>query len=127
MSKAAIKTAAAAVAATMKTITTKTPGKTEVNYRLTTRSVRLVSKSYGLGTDNMFAVSFDTEGSKNFVPVRFSKDGALPEKDRYLAMLLEDEHTISWSRPIDLLLEHLCSIMLSKYSESISKSACLMR
>jgi hypothetical protein len=84
-------------------------------------SVHLVSKSYGLGTNNKFAVSYDTEGSLNFVLVQFYINGVLPEKGRYLATLSEGGYTIRWSRPVNLFLftmEDLCSSMGSKYLES---------
>jgi hypothetical protein len=80
-----------------------------------------VSESYGLGTNNKFAVSYNTKGSMDFILVSFHVNGALPKKCGYLAMLLEDGFTLRWSRPIDLflfLMEHLHSIMGSKYSES---------
>ncbi len=121
MSKAAIKTSAAATAATMKTATTKTTGETMSNYHLTTPSVRLVLKRYGLSTNNKFAMSFDTKGSTNIVLIQFSVNSVLPEKGGYLAMMLEDGHAIRWSRPINSFLftiEHLCSILGRKNLES---------
>jgi hypothetical protein len=119
MSKAATKTStAAAAAAAKKTATAKMPGKTEANYCLTAPSVRLVSKSCGLGTGDKFAMSYDTEGSTDFVLAQFYINGALPEKGGYLATLSEDGHTIRGSQPIDLFLftmEHLHPTMGSKY------------
>jgi hypothetical protein len=64
MSKAAIKMSTAATAATAKkTATAKTTSKTGVDYRLMAPSICLVSKVYGLRTNNKFAMSFDTEGT----------------------------------------------------------------
>jgi hypothetical protein len=120
MSKAATKTAAAATTA-KKTATAKMAGKTEANYLSIAPSVHQVLKSYGLGTNNKFAVSYDTKGTTDFVLFSFYVNGALPKKGRYLATLLEDGYTLSWSSPIDsflFMMEHLCSIMGSKYSES---------
>jgi hypothetical protein len=120
MSKATTKTSAAAAAA-KKTATAKMTGKTEADYCLMAPSVHLVLKCYGLGTDDKFAVSFDTKGLTNFVLVQFYMNDALPEKGRCLTTLLDDSHTIKWSRPIDLFIftmEHLCSISMgSKYLE----------
>jgi hypothetical protein len=76
-----------------------------------------VSKIYGLRTNNKFAMSFNTKGSTNFFLVQFYVNSTLPKKGRYLALLLQDSHTIRWSCPVDLFLftiEHLCSIMGSK-------------
>jgi hypothetical protein len=113
MSKAAkMVAAAAAAAAAKKTTTVKTTSKTVANYLSTVASVRPVSKSYGLGTNNKFAVSYDTKGTTNFVLVSFGG---------YLAMLSGNGFTLRWSRPINSFLfsmEHLCSIIGSKYLES---------
>jgi hypothetical protein len=123
MAVATAKTAAiaAAAAAATKTATAYTTGKNEDNYLLMTLSIRPVLKSYGLGTNDKFAVSFDTKGMTNFVFISFYVNCVLPKKGGYLVMLLEDSHTLRWSCPVDLFLftmEHLCSIMESKYSES---------
>jgi hypothetical protein len=67
MNKATTKTSAAATAAAKKTTTANTTSKTEANYLLTAPSVHLVSKSYSLGTNNKFGVSYDTKGMTNFV------------------------------------------------------------
>ncbi len=117
MSKATTKTSAAAATATAaatikKNITTKTTGKTEADYCSTAPSACLVSKSYGLGIDNKFAVLIDIKSLANFVLIQFYVNNTLPEKSRYLVTLLEDNCTIRWNRPVDLFLftmEHLCS------------------
>jgi hypothetical protein len=118
MSKATIKmSAAAAAAAAKKTATAKTTDKTKANYCLMAPGHSIL-KSYGLRTKNKFAVSFDTKGSTDFVLMQFYVNSVLPEKGGYLATLLEDGYTIRWSRPVDLFLftmEHICSIMGSKY------------
>jgi hypothetical protein len=123
MSKATKMAAAAAAAAknAKKTDNTKTTSKSESDYLSTAPSVCPVSKSYGLGTNNKFAISYDTKGTTNFILISFYVNGALPEKGGYLATLLEDNYTVRWSHPIDSYLftmEHLHSIMGSKYSES---------
>jgi hypothetical protein len=118
MSKATKMAAAAAV--TKKTATAKTTGKTEADYLLTVAAVRPVLKSYCLGTNNKFAVSYDTEGTTDFILLSSYVNSVLPEKGGYLTKLSEDGFTLRWSRPINLFLfsiEHLCSIMESKYSE----------
>jgi hypothetical protein len=64
MSKTTTKMAAAAAAtaaAAKKTATTKTTGKAEANYLLTAPSVCPVLKNYSLGTNNKFAMSYDTQ------------------------------------------------------------------
>ncbi len=121
MSKATTMTSAA-IPATKKPSATKTTGKTEADYRLTTPSGHLVSKIYGLGTINKFAMSFNTKGLTDFALDQFYVNGMLTKKGGYLTTLLEDGHTIRWSRPVDSFLftmEHLCFIMGSKYLDSI--------
>jgi hypothetical protein len=90
MSKATTKTAVAAAAATAakKTATANnTTGKNEANYLMMAPSIHPVLKSYGLGTNDKFTMSFDTKGMTNFVFITFYVNSALPEKGGYLVTL----------------------------------------
>jgi hypothetical protein len=81
----------------------------------------VVSKTYGLGTYDKYAISEYAEGSSNFYEIEFYINGVLPEKGGYLATLSEDGYTLKWSRPIEELLftmGHLKSIMGETYSSS---------
>ena len=80
-----------------------------------------MSKLYGFGTDNKYAVSLDTEGMTDYCLVSFFVSGVLPATGGYVATLSDDGYTIRWSRPVDAFLfsmEHLRSIMGRKYSDS---------
>ncbi len=65
---------------------------------------RLVSKLYGFGTVNKYAMSFDTEGITNYCLMSFSSVAYSQRQGGYVAMLL------FW-------IEHLCSILGRKYSD----------
>jgi hypothetical protein len=80
-----------------------------------------VSKLYGFGTNDKYAISFDMEGTTDYCLVSFFVSGLLPAMGGYAATLSNDGYTIRWSRPVDGFLfsmEHLCSIMGMKYSDS---------
>jgi hypothetical protein len=82
---------------------------------------RPVSKRYGFGTNDKYAVSFDTEGTTDYCLLSFFVSGVLPATGGYVATMSDDGYTIRWSRPVDsflLSMEHLCSIMGRKYSDS---------
>jgi hypothetical protein len=82
---------------------------------------RPVSKLYGFGTIDKYAVSFDTEGTTDYCLVSFFVSGILPATGGYVATLSNDGYTIRWSCPVDsflLSMEHLCSIMERKYLDS---------
>jgi hypothetical protein len=80
-----------------------------------------VLKLYGFGTDDKYAMSFNTEGTMDYCLVSFFVSGILPAMGRYATMLSDDGYTIRWNRPINGFLfsmEHHCSIMRRKYSDS---------
>lgn len=115
-----IATKAGAVA-TKKAAASKTTGETEADYRSTASACRPVSKLYGFGTNDKYAVSFDTEGTTDFCLVSFFVCGVLPETGGYVVTLSDDGHTIKWSRPVDGFLysmEHLKSVMGADYSDT---------
>jgi len=106
---------------TKKAATAKTTGETEVDYRLSASACRPVSKLYGFGTNDKYAVSFDTEGTTDFCLVSFFVSGVLPETGGFVATLSDDGYTIRWSRPVDGFLfsmEHLKSVMGADYSDT---------
>ena len=108
-----------ASAATKKAAAAKTTGESIANYRSTASACRPVSKLYGFGTNDKYAMSFDTEGTTDFCLVCFFVYGVLP-KTGGIAMLSNDGHTIRWSHPIDgflFLMEHLKSVMGADYSD----------
>ena len=75
---------------------------------------------YGFGTEDIFAVSYDTQGTTDYCLVSFYLSGVMPE-DGFSVSLSSDGYTISMSHPVDAFLfsmEHLCSIMGMKYSDS---------
>ena len=95
----------------------KTTGETEVDYL---PPACKVPKLYGFGTEHVFAVSYDTERATDYCLVSFYLSGVMPE-DGFSASLSPDGYTISMSCPVDAFLfsmEHLCSIMGMKYSDS---------
>jgi hypothetical protein len=111
----------AATAATKKAAAANTTGETEADYRSTASACRLVSKLYGFGTNNKYAVSFDTEGTTDFCLVSFFVCGVLPKTGGYVLTLSDDVHTIRCSRPVDGFLfsmEHLKSVMGADYSDT---------
>ena len=91
----------AAEAAMKKTATAKTTGKTEADYRTTVSACRQVSKLYNFGTEDKYAMLFDTEGMTDLCLVSFFMCGVLLETGGYIATLSDDSHTIRWSRPVD--------------------------
>ena len=95
----------------------KTTGEDEADLLVS----RPVSKLYGFGTNDKYAVSFDTEGTTDYCLVSFFVSGVLPATGGYVATLSDDGYTIRWSRPVDAFLfsmEHLRSIMGRKYSDT---------
>jgi len=115
-SKTAIK---AAAAGPKKAAGAKTTGETED--RSMALACRPVSKLYGFGTNDKYAVSFDTEGTTDFCLVSFFVCGVLPETGGYAVTLSDDGHTIRWSRPVDSFLfsmEHLKCVMGAEYSDT---------
>ena len=110
--------AAAATASKSKAATAKkTTGESEVDFL---PPARKVPKLYGFGTEDVFAVSYDTEGTTDYCLVSFYLSGVMPE-DGFSASLLPDGHIISWSRPADVFLfsmEHLKKRMGGAYSEN---------
>ncbi len=81
---------------------------------------RPVSKLYGFGTNDKYALSFDTEGTTDYCLLSFFVNGVLPATGGYVTTLSNDGYTIRWSRPINaflFLMEHLCSIMGRAYSD----------
>ena len=111
--------AAAATAAKSKSATgKKTTGETEANYP--PPPARNVSKLYGFGTEDVYAVSYDTQGTTDYCLVSFYIPGAISQ-DGFNASLSSDGYTISWCRPADAFLfsmEHLEKIMGKQYSEN---------
>ena len=80
-----------------------------------------MSKLYGFGTSDKYAVSFDTEGTTDFCLVSFFVCGVLPETGGYVVTLSNDGHTIRWSHPVDGFLysmEHLKSVMQADCSDT---------
>ncbi len=77
MHHAANKTPMAKTATNMAAATAKKPasanmtGKTKANYRFMAPIARVVSKLYGLGNHNKYAVMFNTEGLTDFALVQF--------------------------------------------------------
>lgn len=116
------KTAVRAAAASTKiAAAAKMTGETGADNRSTASACRPVSKLYGFGTNDKYAVSFDTEGTTDFCLVSFFVCGVLPETGGYVATLSDDGHTIRWSRPVDGFLysmEHLKSVMGADYSDT---------
>ena len=111
----------AAAAGTKKAAAAKMTYETEADYRSTASACRPVSKLYGFGTNDKYAVSFDTEGTTDFCLVSFFVSGVLPETGGYVATLSDDGYTIRWSRPVDGFLfsmEHLKSVMGADYSDT---------
>jgi hypothetical protein len=110
-----------AAAATKKAAAAKTTGETEADYRSTASACHPVSKLYGCGINNKYAVLIDSEGTTDFCLVWFFVCGVLPETGGYVVTLLDDGHTIRWSRPVDGFLfsmEHLKSVMGEDYSDT---------
>ena len=83
-------TTKAAAAGTKKATTAKTTGKTEADYRSTASACRPVSKLYGFGTNDKYAVLFEMEGTMDFCLVSFFVCGVLPEMGGYIATLSDD-------------------------------------
>jgi hypothetical protein len=117
--KPAAKAAAAATAATKCKAATSKPktGETEGNFLSSTRTV---SKLYGFGTEDVYTVLFDLEGTMDYCVVSLYLTGIAPEGG-FNALLSSDGFTISWSRPVDaflFLMQHLKKIMGEKYSDT---------
>ncbi len=111
----------AAAAGPKKAAAAKTTGETEADNRSTASACRPVSKLYGFGTSDKYAVSFDTEGTTDFCLVSFFVCGVLPETGGYVVTLSNDGHTIRWSHPVDGFLysmEHLKSVMQADCSDT---------
>ena len=112
------KPAAATVAAKSKsTAGKKTTGESEADYL---PAARKVPKLYGFGTEDVFAVSYDTQGTTDYCHISFYLSGVMPE-DGFSTSLSLDGYTISMSHPVDAFLfsmEHLKKIMGEQYSEN---------
>ncbi len=83
-------------------------------------SSRTLSKLYGFGTEDVYAVLFDSEGTTDYCVVSLYLTGIVPEGG-FNASLSSDGFTISWSRPVDAFLfsmQHLKKIMGEKYSDT---------
>ena len=79
-----------------------------------------MSKLYGFGTEDVFAVSYNTQGMTDYCLISFYLSGIMPE-DGFNASLSPDGYTISWSCPVDAFLfsmKHLRKIMGEQYSEN---------
>ncbi len=79
-----------------------------------------MSKLYGFGTKDVYAVSFDSEGTTDYCVVYLYLTGIVPEGG-FNASLSSDGFTISWCRPVDaflFLMQHLKKIMGDKYSDT---------
>ena len=112
------KPAAAAAASKSKVAAAKkTTGESEVEFLIPARKV---PKLYGFSTEDVFAVSYDTERATDYCLISFYLSGVMPE-DGFSASLSPDGYTISWSRPADAFLfsmEHLKKRMGGAYSEN---------
>ena len=63
-------------------------------------SSHMVSKLYGFGTEDVYAMSFDSEGTTDYCVMSLYLTGIVPEGGFNTSLLL-DGFMILWSRPVD--------------------------
>ena len=117
--KPAAKVSAAVAAATKCKAAAGKPmtHETEGDFLLSTCTV---SKLYSFGTKDVYAMSFDLEGTMDYCVVSLYLTGIAPEGG-FNALLSSDGFTILWSRPVDaflFLMQHLQKIMGEKYLDT---------